>query len=1228
MEGVTLEKLKVIIEAYTKPYKEELEKIKQVTGSFKNQVNDDTNKIKGSYSKVGDATREVMKETKEAGNTFRKLGSIIAGVVGVGALASFTKSCVDLGSDLQEVQNVVDVSFGSMTNSVNEFANNAIEQFGLSELSAKKYMGTYGAMAKSFGFNQRQVYDMSAAITGLTGDVASFYNLTQDEAYTKLKSIFTGETETLKDLGVVMTQTALDQYALNEGLGKTTAKMTEQEKVMLRYQFVMSRLSGASGDFARTQDSWANQIRILTLRFEQFKATVGQGLINIFTPAIRVINSVLARLQVAAQFFKEITQALFGKSYSSITNGATGASNTISGAMADANNSSAGMADNVADTANSAKELKNQLMGFDEINLFSTQSSLDSGAGGTSGGIDLGGIDTGLGYLDELNGEMDSISTKASEYANKIKNAFKELKEICAPTTDSVKRLWNEGLSKLGKFSGDTLTDFYNDFLVPFGVWTLGEGFPRFFDITNRLLKDINWANLNRSLDDLWKYMDRAGRITFTNALDFYEFFLKPLGVWAIGEGLPDLLNAFTDMQEMINWEKLSSSFRELWKALGPFSVTVGKGLVSFVVDLSEFITPGISKSVDIFSDALVGIADVIKSIPEPVVLAIGEGLGAVLTVLVGYKAVSSVPAIVTGLQSSFGGLLSSLAAHPYVSIAAGIAGVTVALSGLARDGFFSDAETKAMCARVDDIISKSKECTQSGQKLLDAISGKYGNIEATYGVLQELSDRYFDLSEKVKLTNEEQAELDTIRNNLSEKLPGFSDIINDNTKSYSKQKLEIEKLIDKTQEYYMAQAAQEVMVDTYKKLYESQKILSEAEKERNALYDDYINKMKSYKEASGLFLGMTIVEDFANELDPVLIEYNKLTREIEEQKKNQQEYRNEIEYSIRTISDYNSSLDDSGNKIKTYAENTSGAISSAADAWKSGKNDFVNASSDIGTTAANTLVSTAGSKKQEIRNQFGDYAIQSKNAFTTTLQQQIQGVATSVTEFGRVGVLNPLAGLPNSFSDKANSSVDSFNDTIHNRKWSTEGAVSSWANLTNRTFADVSNSGTFNGFGSNIVSGFNNGISTNQKSSVGVIGDWAIAIKDTFRNNFQIHSPSRLFKGFGEFVIGGFNEGIKGNIFSSVAVMKEWGKAIEDEAPTLLAPEIASYAQQVSSFTARSQTFSRPSYSVETTQADGENKQPLTLVLEVNGRKFYQATMKDFEKEARRQGGLRIRMA
>ena len=174
----------------------------------------------------------------------------------------------------------------------------------------RQYTGTFGAMAKAFGFTEKQAYDMGTTLTGLAGDVASFYNISQDEAYTKLKSVFTGETESLKDLGVVMTQTALDAYAMANGFGKTTAQMSEAEKVALRYAFVQDQLTAATGDFARTSDSWANQCRIMKLQFDSLKASIGQGLINLFTPVLRVINTVIERLTVLASAFKSFTELI------------------------------------------------------------------------------------------------------------------------------------------------------------------------------------------------------------------------------------------------------------------------------------------------------------------------------------------------------------------------------------------------------------------------------------------------------------------------------------------------------------------------------------------------------------------------------------------------------------------------------------------------------------------------------------------------------------------------------------------------------------------------------------------------------------------------------------------------------------------------------------------------------------------------------------------------------
>jgi hypothetical protein len=168
----------------------------------------------GFKQQLRGATKVAKSSTNALSSMFGKLGGVIAGAFAVKAIVNFSKECLTLGSDLAEVQNVVDVTFGSMSGKVNEWARNAMEAYGLSEKVAKEYMGQFGAMSKAFGNTEAMAYDQAAALTGLAGDVASFYNMTTEEAFTKLKSVYTGETESLKSLGVGMTQTALDEYAM------------------------------------------------------------------------------------------------------------------------------------------------------------------------------------------------------------------------------------------------------------------------------------------------------------------------------------------------------------------------------------------------------------------------------------------------------------------------------------------------------------------------------------------------------------------------------------------------------------------------------------------------------------------------------------------------------------------------------------------------------------------------------------------------------------------------------------------------------------------------------------------------------------------------------------------------------------------------------------------------------------------------------------------------------
>lgn len=368
---------------------------------FKNQLSNVQNQANAASQKMA--------------ASFKKIGAAVAAAFSTAMIAKFAKSCIDLGSDLAEVQNVVDVTFTTMSDKVNEWAVNAQKAYGLSETMAKKYVGTFGSMAEAFGFTEQQSYDMATSLAGLTGDVASFYNLSQDLAYTKLKSVFSGETETLKDLGIVMTQSALDNYALANGYGKTVSQMTEAEKVTLRYNFVLGQLKNATGDFTRTQDSWANQTRILSLRFDSLKATIGQGLINALTPALKFLNSLMEKLNEVGKAFQKLTEKIFGNAGTADTS-ATPSTDGIESITENADKATSSL-DNVA---KSAEKAKGSLAGFDKLNVLpnNNSSSSDSSASGSSA---ISGIGQGASSSSTQNASKGLI--------NSLENAFNKMYE-------------------------------------------------------------------------------------------------------------------------------------------------------------------------------------------------------------------------------------------------------------------------------------------------------------------------------------------------------------------------------------------------------------------------------------------------------------------------------------------------------------------------------------------------------------------------------------------------------------------------------------------------------------------------------------------------------------------------------------------------------------------------------------------------------------------------------
>ena len=237
----------------------------------------------------------------QAGSAFSAGAASIAGMAkkfiagaAVTALVSFGKQAIDVASDLQEVQNVVDTAFGDMAYQCEEFAKTASTQFGISELQAKKMASTFMSMSTGMGLSGEAASKMSINVAKLSADVASFYNLSADEASTKLKAIWTGETEGLKDLGVVMTQTNLQAYAMSKGINKNIADMTQAEQTTLRYNFVMEQLSLAQGDFAKTSNSWSNSVKSMGENLRTAMGNIGAILIQVFTPVLQVLSEIIS----------------------------------------------------------------------------------------------------------------------------------------------------------------------------------------------------------------------------------------------------------------------------------------------------------------------------------------------------------------------------------------------------------------------------------------------------------------------------------------------------------------------------------------------------------------------------------------------------------------------------------------------------------------------------------------------------------------------------------------------------------------------------------------------------------------------------------------------------------------------------------------------------------------------------------------------------------------------
>lgn len=350
----------------------------------------------------------------------KALASTIGLAFGAKELIGFGKNAIDAASDLTEAQNVVDTAFGSMSYKMEQFAALALDTYGISELTAKNMGSTYMAMAKGMGVATDAASDMAVTLTGRLADIMSFYNKTQEQVDTIGRSLITGETEPLKAIGVVMTQTNLSAYAMAQGFSKTYSEMSANEQLLVRYKYFLEQTAMAQGDFSDTSESWANQTKLLSERIREFMTNLGSVLINIFTPAIQFANE-------AVMFLNEL---FFGSEDVEDTTAVKNAE---------------AVADEVTAVGTAAekseKKLNNLLSGFDELHIISGADKKDDDT-----------ADAGVDTSNLLGVDLSADAATAKKAAGKYRDIINEI--YLAFKRHPLTRLVGDIIKKVGEFFG------------------------------------------------------------------------------------------------------------------------------------------------------------------------------------------------------------------------------------------------------------------------------------------------------------------------------------------------------------------------------------------------------------------------------------------------------------------------------------------------------------------------------------------------------------------------------------------------------------------------------------------------------------------------------------------------------------------------------------------------------------------------------------------------------
>lgn len=802
-------------------------------------------------------------------------------------------SAVTLASDLVEVQNVVDTAFGDMAYKVEELADVSIEQFGMSELALKEYASTFQAMANAVGISSSAVgdansylngatngyielsdslADVSLNLTKLTADMASFYNVEQDAVAEDLQSIFTGTTLPLRQYGIDLTEATLSEWALKQGLDADIESMTQAEKVMLRYQYVLAHTTSSHGDFAKTANTWANQVRILSQQFRQFGSIVGTGIIAAFKPFLQALNTVMSKVIDFSETILNALGKIFGWEFE-ITGGGTttdlgDTTSDISSSLADADDSSGGVSDGLSDAADSASDLEEQLsvLPFDKLNRLSDNlsSSGGSGNGGSgSGGSGSGGSGSGSGSDGNVDVAMSKNDTILKAFESSIDSLYDLGKYIGDALSSAMESIDWEAIYEKARNFGEGLAEFLNGLISPRLFYNLGKtiagALNTVLEFLNSFGETFDWTNFGESI--------AAGINGFFENFNF-KLLAKTINTWAHG-----LLDAMIAAVENIKWDKIGESIGEfladldfagiaakvgklLWKAINAafelyanmFSAApLETALLTIVTSLK--VVPTLMNSA--FGSKIKATVEKLASAFKTFATNVKSGNGIISsasTTMASYMSTASRVALSIGTVTTEAGFmytafqslrdgdyasffsnlagsilsavtaytsLTSLGVPPWISLAiVGITGFISAIAGIAPEvdnylGSLSEA-----VAESQEASNTLRESAQGLEDAYEAASGTIADTVASAEVASGIADKIKALNDEESLTIEQQSQMQQYVSQLKAIYPDWGGEIDSVTGKLNMSNEELDAFIQTAQQAAYVAAYQEAYND------------------------------------------------------------------------------------------------------------------------------------------------------------------------------------------------------------------------------------------------------------------------------------------------------------------------------------------------------------------------------------------------------------------------------